>query len=131
VCQSTLLGEVPVAEFGLSCREESPVSTVENDLVASAAVARDVVESYRQWQIVVPGWETTLQEVVEALGALPTAPVLPVEIDELRTDLARLLRTGLPGDPRGLDELSAALREIVTTVRVPGVPRPEDPAWSF
>lgn len=107
------------------------MSTIENDLVASAAVARDVVESYRQCQIAVPGWETTLQEVVEALGALPAAPVFPVEIDELRADLARLLRTGLPSDPRGLDELSAALREIVTTVRAPGVPRPEDPAWSF
>ena len=107
------------------------MSPIEHNLVASAAAARDVVESYRQWQIVVPGWETTLQEVVEALGALSTAPVLPVEIDELRADLARLLRTGLPSDPRGLDELSTALREIVTAVRVPGVPRPEDPAWSF
>ncbi|MGQ0774310.1 MAG: hypothetical protein ACT4NY_07835 [Pseudonocardiales bacterium] len=107
------------------------MSTIEHDLVASAAAARDVVESYRQWQIVVPGWETTLREVVEALAALPTAPVSPTEIDELRADLARLLRTGLPCDPRGLDGLSAALREIVATVRVPGVPRPEDPAWSF
>ncbi|MGH3923622.1 MAG: hypothetical protein ACRDTT_12270 [Pseudonocardiaceae bacterium] len=104
---------------------------IEHDLVAGAAAARDVVEPYRQWQIVVPGWETTLQEVVEALGALPATPLLPVAIDELRADLARLLRTGLPSDPCGLDELSAALREIITTVRVPGVPRPEDLAWSF
>lgn len=107
------------------------MSTIEHDLVASAAAARDVVESYRQWQIVVSDWEKTLQEAVERLGALPADPAFAVEIDELRVDLAGLLRTGLPHDHRGLDELSAALREIVTTVRVPGVPRPEDRTWSF
>lgn len=109
------------------------MSTIEHDLVAGAAAARDVVESFRQWQIVVPGWERTLEEVIEALGNLPDGPrvALQVEVDELRADLAQLLQAGLPNDPRGLDDLSSALREVVTKVRVPGVPRPEDPAWSF
>lgn len=109
------------------------MSTIEHDLVASAAVARDVVESCRLWQIVVPGWRRTLGEVVEALGNLPDGPgvVLQVEVDELRAELAQLLQAGLPSDPRGLDDLSSTLREVVTKVRVPGVPRPEDPAWSF
>jgi len=86
-----------------------------------------------QWQILVPGWETTLEEEVEALGTLPDVPgvALQVEVDELRAELAQLLQAGLPGDPRELDDLSSTLREVVTKVRVPGVPRPEDPAWSF
>lgn len=109
------------------------MSTVEHDLVASAAAARDVVEPFRQWQIVVPGWERTLQDVVEVLGHLPDGPgaTLRVRVDELRGELALLLEMGLPSDPRGLDGLSSALRDVVTEVRVPGVPRPEDPAWSF
>ncbi len=48
------------------------MSTNEHDLVASAAAARGVVESFRQWQIVVPDWEGTLQDVVEVLGSLPS-----------------------------------------------------------
>lgn len=109
------------------------MSTIEHDLVACAAAARDVVESFRQWQIRVSGWERTLEEVVEVLGDLPDVPgvVLQVEVDELRADLAQLLQAGLPSDSRGLDDLSTTLREVVTKVRVPGVPRPEDPAWSF
>jgi hypothetical protein len=103
------------------------VSTSEHDLVASAAAAREIVESFRQWQIVVPDWEETIQDVVEVLDSLPAR----VGVAELRGDLSQLLHTGLPNDPSGLDELSTALREVVTTVRVPGVPRPEDPAWSF
>ncbi len=107
------------------------MSTIEHDLVASAAAAREVVESFRQWQIVVPDWEGTLQDVVEVLGSLPSGGALQVGVDELRGDLALLLQTGLPSDPRELDDLSTALREVVTKVRVPGVPRPEDLAWSF
>jgi hypothetical protein len=107
------------------------VSTNEHDLVASAAAARGVVESFRQWQIVVPDWEGTLQDVVEVLGGLPSGGAFQGGVDELRGDLAQLLQTGLPSDPRRLDDLSTVLREVITTVRVPGVPRPEDPAWSF
>ncbi|MGH4018630.1 MAG: hypothetical protein ACRDT0_05175 [Pseudonocardiaceae bacterium] len=109
------------------------MSTVEHDLVASAAAARDVIEPFRLWQIVMPGWETTLQDVVEVLGHLPDGPgaALRVKAGELRRGLALLLETGLSSDPRGLDDLSTALRDVVTEVRVPGVPRPEDPAWSF
>lgn len=107
------------------------MSTCEHDLVASASAAREIVESFRQWQIVVPGWEGTLQDVVEVLGSLPPGSALPMGVDALRGDLAQLLQTGLPSDPHGLDGLSSALREVVTRVRVPGVPRPEDLAWSF
>lgn len=107
------------------------MSSREHDLVASAAAAREIVESFRQWQIVVPDWEGTLLDVVEILGSLPSGGDRGVGVAELRGNLAQLLRTGLPNDPSGLDELSITLREIVTTVRVPGVPRPEDPAWSF
>jgi hypothetical protein len=107
------------------------VPTSEHDLVSSAAAAREIVESFRQWQIVVPNWEETLHDVVEVLGSLPSGGALRVGVAGLPGDLAQLLRTGLPSDPSTLDELSTALREVVTTVRVPGVPRPEDPAWSF
>lgn len=107
------------------------MTTSEHDLVAAAAAAREIVESFRQCQIVVPGWEDTLQDVVEVLGSLPSGDALRSGVAELRGDLTQLLQTGLPSDPNGLDELSTALRGVVTKVRVPGVPRPEDPAWSF
>jgi len=80
---------------------------------------------------VVPDWEGTLQDVVEVLGSFPSGGAFQVRVNELRGDLAQLLQTGLPSDPRKLDGLSTALREVVTKVRVPGVPRPEDLAWSF
>ncbi|MGH3684860.1 MAG: hypothetical protein ACRDRE_16995 [Pseudonocardiaceae bacterium] len=53
--------------------------------------------------------------MVEVLGNLPSDGALRVEVAELRGKLAQLLHTGLPRDPSGLDELSIALREVVTT----------------
>jgi hypothetical protein len=41
--------------------------TVEQDMVRSAVVARDVIESYRQSHITVPAWSSLLEEAAQLI----------------------------------------------------------------
>ena len=107
--------------------------TVEQDLVRSAVVARDVIESYRQSHITVPAWSSLLEEAAQSF--LRISVQHPVAGGAVLAQLAQTLtataRTGLEVDHEVLDGLSRDLRAIVTTTRIPGIPRPEDKDWSF
>ncbi len=106
----------------------------EQDLVRSAVIARDVIESYRQSHIKVSGWNSLLEEAAQSLsrisahrpvagGAVPLAP--------LAQTLSVTARPRLQVDHETLDRLSWELRTIVINTRIPGIPRREDEDWSF
>ena len=108
--------------------------SAEQDLVRSAVMARDVIESYRQSHIAVSGWRPLLEGAAQSFarisahrpvvgGAVPLAP--------LAQSLSATARAGLQVDREMLDRLSQELRTIVTNTRIPGIPRPEDEDWSF
>jgi hypothetical protein len=110
------------------------VVTAEQDLLRSAAMARDVVESYRQSHITVSGWSSVLEDAAQSFmrisaqhpvagGAIPLAQVAQT--------LSATARVGLEVDRDLLDELSRDLRAIVTNTRVIGIPQPADEDWSF
>jgi hypothetical protein len=109
--------------------------TVEQDLVRSASMARDVIESYRQWNVTVGGWRETLHEAADSFIFLANQhpPVSRgVDLAHLARILQSIVRSQLQLiDQQSLDDVSAELRAIVSTTRIPGVPRPEDQDWSF
>jgi hypothetical protein len=102
--------------------------------VRSASRARDVIESYRQFHIIISGWSTTLQEAVESFARISDErPVVgqSVALTQLAQALSAAASSRLQIDEETLDRLSKDLRSIVTEVLIPGVPRREDQDWSF
>jgi hypothetical protein len=108
--------------------------TAEQDLVSSAVMARDVIESYRRSRIVITGWSNLLEEAARSFSRIsadqPVA-VGTVPLARLARTLTAAMRAGLQVDNETIDMLSRELRTIVTGTRVPGLPRPEDADWSF
>jgi hypothetical protein len=110
------------------------VVTVEQDLVRSAVMARDVIESYRQSRIAVSGWSSLLDEAAQSFSQISAHhPVVAgaVPLAKLAQTLSSTARAGLEVDHETLNGLSRDLRAIVTTTQIPGIPRPEDKDWSF
>ena len=108
--------------------------TAEQDLVHSAVMARDVIESYRQSNIMIFGWNNMLEEAAQSFARIsvdrPVAGgVMPLA--QLARSLTATVHAGLRVDDETLNLLSQELRAIVTGTRIPGIPRPEDPDWTF
>ena len=105
--------------------------TSEQDLVRSALMARDVIESYRQSHIAVSGWSALLEEAAQSFARLSEHPGGVAPLAQLAQVLDATVRARLQVDQETLNWLSHELRTIVTDTRVPGIPRPEDEDWSF
>lgn len=108
--------------------------TEEQDLVRSAAMARDVIESYRQSHIVISGWSGLLEEAAQSFARISAERPFAsgsVPLAQLARTLIATVHAGLSVDHETLSQLSQQLRAIVTNTRVPGIPRPEDADWSF
>ncbi len=108
--------------------------TLEQDLVRSAANARDVIESYRRSHVAISGWSTLLQEAIETFTRISAQrPVVgeSVALAQLARALQDTADARLQVDRGTLDQLSRALRSIVTAIRIPGIPRREDEDWAF
>ena len=121
-------------ERRLDVHERLEAMTAEQDLVGSAVMARDVIESYRQSHIMISGWRSLLEEAAESLARIsagrPFADGI-VPLAQLASTLTAAAQAGLKVDHETLDLLSQELRTIVTSTRVPGIPRPDDTDWSF
>src|SRR5260370_23242090 len=89
-----------------------PMVTLEQDLVRSAANARDVIESYRRSHIAISGWSTLLQEAVESFTRI-SAPRPVVGESVALAQLAQALQSAADARLqvyRGpLDQLTRAL----------------------
>jgi hypothetical protein len=105
--------------------------TEEQDLLRSAAIARDVIESYRQSHITVSGWSALLEEAAKSFARLSEHPKGAAPLAQIAETLSATVQASLKVDQDTLDWLSSELRTIVTSTRVPGIPRPEDDDWSF
>jgi hypothetical protein len=108
--------------------------TAEQDLVHSAAMARDVIESYRQSNIRISGWNSMLEEAAQSFTRISADRPFAsgaVSLAQLARRLTATAHADLKVDHETLNLLSQELRAIVTGTRVPGIPRPEDPDWSF
>lgn len=100
------------------------------DLADPLLDIRDVVESFRSYQVILPGWDETLRRAVAALTRL-----LPqVQVDALRpgllSDLGALLAAGLDRSPSLVDKIAIQVANILDETPIPGIPGPDDD-WSF
>lgn len=108
--------------------------TAEQDLVRSAVMARDVIESYRQSHIMISGWSSLLEEAAKSFARISADRTVAggaISLAQLARTLSATVHAGLQVDHETLNQLSQELRAIVTSTRVPGIPRPEDEDWSF
>jgi hypothetical protein len=117
----------------------------EAELVRSAARARDVVESYRQYDLTVSRWQTRLLTSSASIARIAAErpeladgrPELAdgrpdaagVRLADLAEALRDVARNGLRPERARLDQLSKDLESLVRE-RVPGYPRPEDPPYA-
>jgi hypothetical protein len=103
----------------------------EAELVRSAARARDVVESYRQYDLTVSRWQTRLLTSSASIAriAAERAELADGRLADLAEALRDVARNGLRPERARLDQLSKDLESLVRE-RVPGYPRPEDPPYA-
>jgi hypothetical protein len=108
---------------------------MEAELVRSAARARDVVESYRQYGLTVSRWQTRLLASSASIARIAAERPDPVagrpeaggvRLAQLAEALRDVARNGLRPERARLDRLGKELESLVS-IRVPGYPRPEDP----
>jgi hypothetical protein len=93
---------------------------LELELVRSAAKARDVVESYRQYDLTVDRWQRRLLTAAASLARIAGAwPVVAgVRLADLASALEAVARNGLRPERARLDRLSKDL-EALARVPVP------------
>jgi|HubBroStandDraft_2_1064218.scaffolds.fasta_scaffold1752935_1 hypothetical protein len=106
---------------------------MEAELCRSAARARDVVESYRQYGLTVTRWQNRLlassASIARIAAGLPDAErpdPAGLPLADLALALRDVARNGLRPERARLGRLSKDLESLVR-MRVPGHPRPEDP----
>lgn len=92
---------------------------------------REVVESFRTYRLVLPGWNAILSQAMDALSKLGPPAEAEVPFLGLLTNLRVLLAKGLNGAPRIVDEVAQQVANALEQTRVPGIPAPEDDDWSF
>jgi hypothetical protein len=100
---------------------------MEAELFRSATKARDVVESYRQYDLAVSQWRNRLLTASAAIArsAADQPAVAGVPLADLAQGLRDVARDGLGLSGPRLDRVSNDLQTLVTA-RIPGYPRPED-----
>ncbi|WP_037068390.1 hypothetical protein [Pseudonocardia acaciae] len=93
-------------------------------VAAAVREVRDVVETFRRFGVVEPGWAAVLTSAAERLDNEPDG-----------RDLARRLRTLLADDMRAdralVDRVAQDVSELIKVTWPQGLPRPEDDDWSF
>jgi hypothetical protein len=100
---------------------------MEAELCRSAARTRDVVESYRQYNLTVGRWRSRLLTSSASIAriAVHSPEMAGVPLADLAVALRAVARNGLRPERARLDRLSKDLESLVS-IRVPGHPRPED-----
>jgi hypothetical protein len=91
---------------------------------------RDVLESFLRDQVLVPGWREALVKASRKFIELSARPK-DSNLEDLGQRISVLARSEL-GQERSLAiAVAADIESLVDRVRVPDLPRPEDPDWSF
>ena len=101
------------------------------DLAGPLADIRDVVESFRTWQVTLPGWHAALGRAAAVIAAIPPQADLDHLLPGLVPDLRLLQKRGLDAQPQVVNRVADLVADALGRARVPGIPAPSDEDWSF
>jgi hypothetical protein len=100
------------------------------DLADPLLEVRDVVESFRSYQVIPPDWDDTLRHAIAALSQLQALAQVNVLPAGLLPDLDLLVTDGLAGSSQVVDKVATQVADVLKETTIPG-PAPEDEDWSF
>lgn len=92
--------------------------------------AREVIQTYIGSEVLVDDWRETLESASRRLAAAAAGDKGP-SIRDLAAELQDLTETGLSSRRPTVERVAMQLGELVSEVRVPGIPKPEDDDWGF
>jgi hypothetical protein len=92
--------------------------------------ARDVLESFLSDRVLLDGWKSTLTKASARFTELADL-WSDSEIARLGRSLKTLAVRGLEEDVELAESASSDVAKLLTQVRVPGVPDPQDSNWQF
>jgi hypothetical protein len=101
------------------------------ELAGPLADVRDVVESFRAWQVTVPGWDASLDRAVAVIAGIAVQADPGGMFQGLVLDLRLLQERGLDDQPQVVNRVADLVAGALVQARVPGIPRPSDEDWSF
>jgi hypothetical protein len=92
---------------------------------------REVLETFRRHHIVADGWAEMLTRAANALDYAPAEPEIRASTAWIASQLKKIVACGLQHDQNKLDMVANRAAELLSSIRVPGIPRPEDKSWEF
>ena len=92
---------------------------------------RDVAESYRVHEVVLPEWKATIEAAVRALSELPPDAGVDVRLPGLLPLLRTLIDRGISREPATVEAVARQVAEALSRIELPGVPSPHEDDWAF
>jgi hypothetical protein len=92
---------------------------------------REILETFRRYHIVVDGWAEALTRAASALDHVPAELEIRASTTWIAGELNEIVAYGLQYDHSKLDMVADRAAELLASIRVPGIPRPEDKSWEF
>jgi hypothetical protein len=100
------------------------------DLAEPLLEVRDVVETFRSYQITPPDWDESLRHATAALRRLQALAEVNVLPAGLVPDLDLLLADGLDSSPQIVAKVATQVAVVLAETMIPG-PTSLDDDWSF
>lgn len=91
---------------------------------------REVLETFRRHHTVADGWAEALTRAASALDRLPAELEIRSSTIWIASELKEIVAYGLQHDEK-LNTVANRTAELLASIRVPGIPRPEDNSWEF
>jgi hypothetical protein len=92
---------------------------------------REILETFRQHHIVIDGWAEVLTRAASALDHVPAELEMRASTTWISSELNEIVAYGLQHDSSKLDMVANCTAELLESIIVPGIPRPEDKSWEF
>ncbi|MGH3823466.1 MAG: hypothetical protein ACRDRA_11655 [Pseudonocardiaceae bacterium] len=100
-------------------------------VVSPLVDVRDVLETFRRHRIFAENWVAVLSDAATALDQASVDALAAPDMTHLVAQLRMLLINGLQANIDIVDSVADEAQHILSGIRIPGIPRPEDEHWEF
>lgn len=100
-------------------------------LIATVTEVREVVETFRRYAVLRPGWATVVESAAERLSCSHIDQLGERAMHDVTARLEKLLANGAWADRALVDQVAEDVVELIRLTWPVGLPRPEDDDWSF